>query len=224
MDKPSLNLVVGASLQLEMPHPDAAPLTVTLIGYVPGRSILVMPAPDATGPDLHTGDICVARFESGDTLYAFNTRVLAVAAQPFGYLHLAYPQGVQAAMVRRSPRVPVNDVVMMLVMEEAGRKLSVALADISLSGARLVAGSRLGEIGERFSIEIPHVGSGGPGRVTLPCRVRYVRQEQSINPGGKRVYHHGVEFTGLSRQALVFIERYIGDKVVEQREQAGPVA
>lgn len=223
MDKPTLNLVVGSTLQLEIPHADGAILPVTLIGYVPGRSILAMPAPDEAGSlDLHDGDICVARFECGDTLYAFNTRVLAAAARPFGYLHLAYPQGVQAAMVRRSPRVPVNDMVMMLVMEEAGRKLSVALADISLSGARLVAGSRLGEIGERFSIEIPHTGQNGTERVALPCRVRYVREEQSANAGGKRVYHHGVEFADLSRQALLFIERYIGDKVVEQRENFSP--
>lgn len=223
MDKPTLNLVVGSTLQLEIPHADGVILPVTLIGYVPGRSILAMPAPGAAEHlNLHDGDICVARFECGDTLYAFDTRVLMTAEQPFGYLHLAYPQGVQAAMVRRSPRVPVNDVVMMLVMEEAGRKMSVALADISLSGARLVAGSRLGEIGERFSIEIPHVGQTGTERVALPCKVRYVREDKSANAGGKRVYHHGVEFSDLSRQALLFIERYIGDKVVGQRENAGP--
>jgi c-di-GMP-binding flagellar brake protein YcgR len=103
----------------------------------------------------------------------------------------------------------------MLVMEEAGRKLSVALADISMTGARLVAGSRLGEVGERFSIEIPQVES--EGRIALPCQVRYVREEQSATVGGKRVYHHGVEFTGLDRQALVFIERYIGEKVAQLR-------
>ncbi|MBI5041154.1 MAG: PilZ domain-containing protein, partial [Gammaproteobacteria bacterium] len=190
-------------------------------GYVPGRSIMVMlqsAAEPATRQLLRMGDPCVVRFESGDNLYAFDTQVLCLAEQPFVHAHLAYPQGVQGTMVRRSQRVPVNDVVvMMLVMEEAGRKLSVALADISLSGARLVAGSRLGEIGERFSIEIPHIGTAGAERVALPCVVRYVREEQSVSAGGKRVYHHGVEFTELSRQALVFIERYIGDRVVEQR-------
>lgn len=218
--KQTLNLVVGSTLQLEVA--DASPQTVpvTLIGYVPGRSIMIMLSTSAEAGlklSLRQGEACVVRFESGDNLYAFDTRVLSVTDQPFIHAHLAYPQGVHGAMVRRSERVPVNDMVMMLVMEEAGRKLSVALADISLSGARLVAGCRLGEVGERFSIEIPHVGLGGTERVALPCRVRYVREEQSVNAGGKRVYHHGVEFTDLSRQALLFIERYIGEKVAEQR-------
>ena len=217
--KGTLNLVVGSTLQLEL-APNAAILPVTLIGYVPGHSILVMLASTAEpGACLvaGSGDACVVRFEAGDNLYAFDTQVLCRAEQPFVHLHLAYPQGVQSAIVRRSQRVPVNDMVMMLVMEEAGRKLSVALADISLSGARLVAGTRLGTVGERFSIEIPHLSSNGPERVALPCRVRYVREEQSANAASKRVYHHGVEFTELSRQALLFIERYIGDKVAEQR-------
>lgn len=217
MDKPTLNLVVGSVLQIELPQAGIHEVPVTLIGYVPGRSIMVMPQAEAkTRQILHVGDACVARFESGDNLYAFDTQVLCLAEQPFLHAHLAYPQGVQGTMVRRSQRVPVNDVVMMLVMEEAGRKLSVALADISLSGARLVAGSRLGEIGERFSIEIPHLGGGAEERVVLPCRVRYVREERS-HTADKRVYHHGVEFIDLNRQAWIFIERYIGDKVTEQR-------
>lgn len=220
MNKPTLNLVVGSTLQIELPQAGTPTVPVTLIGYVPGRSIMVMlqsTAEPPARPLMRGGDPCVVRFESGDNLYAFDSQVLCLAEQPFLHVHLSYPQGVQGAMVRRSQRVPVNDVVMMLVMEEAGRKMSVALADISQSGARLVAGSRLGEIGERFSIEIPHVGNTGTERVVLPCRVRYVREEQSASAGNKRVYHHGVEFTDLSRQAQVFIERYIGDKVAEQR-------
>lgn len=218
--KPTLNLVVGSTLQLEVAGSRLGVIPVTLIGYAPGRSMMIMLSETAEAGlklPLQDGDACVVRFECGDNLYAFDTQVLSVADVPYLHAHLAYPQGVQGAMVRRSQRVPVNDMVMMLVMEEAGRKLSVALADISLSGARLVAGTRLGEIGERFSIEIPHMGQSGSERVALPCRVRYVREEQSVSASAKRVYHHGVEFSELSRQAQLFIERYIGEKVAEQR-------
>lgn len=223
MNAPTLNLVVGSLFQLDIPQHPGGAIPVTLIGFVPGRSLMIMLAPgsEAGVPmplALRPGDPCVVRFEAGDSLYAFDTRVLWQTEQPFLHIHLAYPQGVQGTLVRRSPRVQVNDMVMMLVMEEAGRKLSVALADISLLGARLVAGTRLGEVGERFSIEIPHIGQGGSERVALPCRVCYVREEQSVSSNTKkRVYHHGVEFSDLSRQALMFIERYIGDKVAEQR-------
>lgn len=218
--KTTLNLVVGSTLQLDVAGSRTGALPVTLIGYVTDRSIMVMLSGMAEAGlklPLQYGDACVVRFEAGDNLYAFDTQVLSIVEQPYLHAHLAYPQGVQGSMVRRSQRVPVNDMVMMLVMEEAGRKLSVALADISLSGARLVAGSRLGDVGERFSIEIPHLGQTGTERVALPCRVRYVREEQSVSASAKRVYHHGVEFSDLSRQAQLFIERYIGEKVAEQR-------
>lgn len=213
MEKPALDLRVGSTLLLELPGRGGGPVAATLIGYVPGRSLLVSLPPEAVSPA--TGEPCSAHFQADSHLYAFDTRVLYIANQPFSYLHLAYPEGIQTGSARRSQRVQINDMVMMLVMEEAGRKLSVALADISMAGARLVAGSRLGEVGERFAIEIPQLESDGS--IALPCQVRYVREERSTTVGGKRVYHHGVEFTGLDRQALTFIERYIGEKVAQLR-------
>lgn len=217
MDTPSLNLVVGSTLQLELADQAQTLVPVSLIGYVVGRSLLVA-LPSQPALAIQTGLRCVVRFESGNQLYAFDSKILQSAEQPFAYLHLAYPEGVQSTTLRRSQRVAVNDMVMMLVMEEAGHKMSVALADISLSGARLVASRQLGDAGECFSIEIPQFASGE--RIALPCQVRYVREERSTANVGKRVYHHGVEFTDLNQQAMVFIERYIGDKVAEHRGRA----
>lgn len=215
MAKHPFNLVVGSTLQLQPEGMESEEQSqpVTLIGYLDGESILVsQPATQ----DYPVGASLVVRFESGDNLYAFESEVIQACDTPFPYLHLRYPAGVQGVMTRRSVRFPVNDMAMMLVMEEDGRKMSVALADISLAGARLVAGVRLGEVGDRFSIEIPHTHHGGAERVVLPCEIRYVREESS-QTSGKRVFHHGVEFTGLSKKALVFIEHYIGDRVVERR-------
>lgn len=217
MDTTPHTFVVGSTLQLELADAKQTLIPALLIGYVAGQSLLVT-LPAELSDAVQNGLACVVRFESGDNLYAFDSKVMHCAKKPYAYVHLAYPQqAVEPASVRRSQRVAVNDMVMMLVMEEAGRKMSVALADISLSGARLVAGVRLGDIGERFSIEIPQLGGGTTQRIALPCQVRYVREEQSSTVGGKRVYHHGVAFTDLNQQALVFIERYIGDKVAEHR-------
>ncbi len=209
------NLVVGSTLQVSPQGADSEDETsiVTLIGYLASETVLVS---QPEGESYSPGESVVVRFESGDNLYAFESEVVYTTDAPFAYMHLKYPVGVQGVMTRRSVRLPVNDMAMMLVMEEDGRKMSVALADISLAGARLVAGVRLGEVGDRFSIEIPHTHHGGAERVVLPCEIRYVREESS-QTSGKRVFHHGVEFTGLSKKALVFIEHYIGDAVAERR-------
>ncbi len=221
MIRPAFNFVVGSTFQFQAAGGMEESLSVRLIGFLEPESLMVTHplAPDGQLLPLVSGDSVVIRFGSGDNLYAFESRVRAVCEQPFPYLHLDYPRGVQGTMTRRAVRFPVNDMAMMLVMEEDGQKISVALADISYSGARLVAGSRLGEVGERFSIEIPHQGSKGAERVVLPCEIRYVREENG-QTSGRRRYHHGVEFTGLGPAALRFIETYIGDKLAECRHAA----
>lgn len=215
MSRISLNLVIGSSLQIERLADDTGMLHgATLIGYKTGHTLIVT-APEGT--PLGEGDRCVVRFESGDNRFAFNSHVMFVRAHPFPYLHLDYPAGIHAVMARRSQRLPVNELVMMLVMEDAGRKFSVALADISASGARLVANQRLGSVGEKFSIEIPNQVYQATERVVLPCTIRYVRDEKRATDSGTTVFHHGVEFAGLSQRALVFIDRYINDRVAERR-------
>jgi len=213
----SLNLVIGSELQVERLEDDASQLfKATLIGYRVGHTLIIT-APMMTS--FAEGDRCVVRFESSDNMFAFNTHVICVCNHPFPYLHLEYPASVQGVMARRSQRICVNELVMMLVMENHGHKLSVALADISLSGARLVASQRLGLVGEKFSIEIPNKVYRATERVLLPCTVRYIREERRASRSGGSLYHHGVEFAGLTWKALAFIERYIHQKVAESRRQ-----
>ena len=214
------NLVVGSRLQLEAGS-DACAHPVTLLGYLEPHSLMLSwPEQDGVCVALAPESPIVIRFEAGDNLYQFESRILHTCTEPYPYLHIAFPEGVHNVQGRRTTRFPVNDMAMMLVMEEQGQKLSVALADISMTGARRVAGTRLGEVGDRFSIEIPRLNGAGGRQLVMACEVRYVREEMSTN-AGKRVYHHGVEFAGLNHQAVAFIEQYIGNKVVERRGAGG---
>lgn len=214
------NLVVGSRLQLEAEGDDCS-RPVTLIGYLEPHSLMLSwPEQDGVCAALEPETPVRIRFEAGDSLYQFESRILRTCTEPHPYLHIAFPAGVQNMQGRRTSRLPVNDMAMMLVMEEQGQKLSVALADISMTGARLVAGTRLGEPGDRFSIEIPSLNGAGGRRLVLPCEVRYVREELSSS-SGKPVFHHGVEFAGLNHEAMAFIEQYIGNKVAERRGTGG---
>lgn len=211
---------VGTPLQVELPVLDLdSTCNSILIGYLENRSLIIgWPEIEGNHLPLERSEPVLVSFERDGKLHTFESRVLCASFQPFAHVHLAWPGEVQASLRRRMPRIPVNDVAMMLVMEEDGVKQSVALADISLHGARLVATTCLGEVGERFSIEIPQRHHGGSERVVLACEMRYVREERGA-ASGRRVYHHGVEFTGLNRRALDFIERYIGEHLQRARER-----
>ncbi|HHH46582.1 MAG TPA: flagellar brake protein [Thiotrichales bacterium] len=203
--------VVGTPLQVELPVLDLdCACNSRLIGYLEDSSLIIgWPEIDGNHLPLDPAEPVIVSFERDGKRHTFESRVLTSSLEPYAHVHLAWPERVHASLRRRVPRVPVNDVAMMLVMEEDGQKQSVALADISISGARLVATSPLGEVGERFSIEIPQRHHGGSERVVLACEMRYVREERGA-ASGRRVFHHGVEFIGLNRKALAFIERYIG--------------
>ena len=211
---------IGTPLQVELPVLDLdSTCDSRLIGYLEG-SVLIIGWPEIDGNHLplEPDEPVIVSYASGELTHSFDSRVLASCMHPFPHAHIAWPERIHAALRRRAPRVPVNDLAMMLVMEEDGVKQSVALADISIKGARLVATSPLGEVGERFSIEIPQRHHGGRERVVLACEMRYVREERS-SASGRRVYHHGVEFTGLNRRALDFIERYVGEHLDAERER-----
>ncbi len=105
---------------------------------------------------------------------------------------------------RRSPRYPVDLPVLHLTIHEGVRDYQVTMADISVHGACLVCDEPLGQEGDHFSIDIPLPGS--TDLITLPCHMRYVRHESGSQ--GQR-YYHGVEFTGLSDEAQLFLSGYI---------------
>jgi hypothetical protein len=94
--------------------------------------------------------------------------------------------------------------VLRLTIREGVKDYEVTMADISVQGACLVCDQVLGQQGEFFSIDIPLPGS--TDMITLPCNIRYVREEQSSQ---KMQYFHGVEFGDLDDEAQIFLAGYI---------------
>ncbi len=215
MNSRALNMLVGSGLKLEARGGDACYL-VEMIGCLTGKSLLVTAPYDERGRlAVGVGDEVVIRYLGGDNSYAFYSRVLCVCADPYPYLHLAFPEGVQGVLTRRGTRLPIEGPCMSLAMLDRGRKISVMMADISIHGARLIAPYRLGEIGETFSIEMPQIPAAGDEPLALPCVIRHVQAQRG--EGGDEKVHHGVEFDQLEQAAQLFIARFIQDSIVRQR-------
>lgn len=211
------NLTPGTPLYLEwVSGGEVEQHPVNLIGYLPERSLLVtMPMINGNLVDLQSVDSCVIRYVDGDTCYAFETALLRQESEPYPYLHLNYPQGVQGLTVRKAMRVPVNNMAIMLVMNENQRKISVAMTDISTAGAQLVSSSRLGSIGDEFSIDLPRTLGISLKGLSLPCAIRYVHEEQGSD-GNSVKYCHGVEFAGIDEHAYSFVERFVQDSIASR--------
>ncbi len=208
-------LSLGSVFQLAPQEQAQHNFNARLIGYLESHTLLLHYDP-AHAAACRPGQHMLARFSEGDNRFAFVSEVKAVCRHPFPYLHLAYPRGVQGIMLRRSQRLPLGGEsapVIRLDMNDGRQHLLVTLADISPSGARLSASRRLGDIDDRFAIEMQPAGHETP--VKLPCVVRYVRRE----PRGEEIlYHHGVQFNELDTTAQDFIDRFIRDTINRQRQ------
>lgn len=206
-----VNLSVGTNLQLELVSGNVHYcFPVKLLGYQAGESLMVsLPETDQW---LRVGDEFIVRV-LGETSYAFTSELLRVCYEPFGYMHLSYPVGVQGAMMRRAPRVEVHEPAINLTMQDGSRAIRVSLADMSYSGARLVAEMQLGSIGDSFTIDVRSPVTHE--LISLECTIRYVRNDIE-----KGVYHHGVQFSRLEDEAQLFIDWVLRKSMLQVRKHS----
>ncbi len=210
MSHDALGGLIGARLQLIPEEADSKEAyTVHLIGYLPERSMIVT-APERQGVPAYvdTGDRFVARFENGPTDFSFDTTTLRTYSQPYPHMHLTYPDDIKGVLLRRGHRVNTELPGLRLIMAGGNRQLATSLIDVSISGGRIVAKESIGDVNNRFAIEL----AIGPGERTirLGCVIRYILVR---GDGMDREYHHGVAFTDLDAIACGFLQNYIHDAI-----------
>ncbi len=213
MNNRDLNLTVGASLLLERKS-NGHQFMVELVGYSIGRSVMIrLPEESDSCLALTLDEQVILRYLGGDNQFAFQSRVSYLAAEPYPHVHLDYPMGVQGRALRKAPRIDVNsEAQVSLCLDDHGRQVSVKMMNISETGARLLATSKLAGSGESFTIEIPMISGNQERVVALTCVVRHVND---IPYGPNKEYHHGVEFVSVDDSARALIHRFIQKSVAE---------
>ena len=90
-------LQIGDVLQLQFVPPSEIMdrYAATLIGYLPGQSLIITTPRKQGNPILvREGQAFTVRMLQGSNVFGFNARVLKISSKPFPYLHLAYPAEV----------------------------------------------------------------------------------------------------------------------------------
>ncbi len=216
MNKPHQSLSIGTLLHLQPVtlSPDSG-FDVQLIGYMPGKSLLVsQPMNNAAAVKLVAGMAYQARIISGDSTYAFETEIVRVCEQPYQYMHLRFPKGVQGITLRRVQRTQIKESQLILNMQDGSTTLSVTMLDISPLGACLISTQPLGKMGDFFYIDVKHKSTADS--LTFPCTIRHINKA-SVGDTKEPTYYHGVEFSRLDTKALNFITHFIRDNVTKQR-------
>lgn len=208
-----MQLNVGEMLQLVFVADDHQRKHATkVIGYLPGKSLIVTtPRIDGNLMLVREGQPVVVRILSGNSVYAFNTQVLATCLKPFAYIHLTYPAEIESIVVRKSLRVSVEletSITRVAVDDPKGDVAAQGvIIDISTSGAMLLADAALGQAGDLLTMTLRIPVAGVQKYLKISSMIRSVR----MNNDGRHL--HGVEFQLLEEMDNILLHGYVYEQL-----------
>lgn len=155
-DLSKMRLTAGLSINLEFTGGEGQRYQGTLIGLVPGRSVLVNTPMlgDKRPLLLRKSQTVVCRLLSHKVVCAFRSQVVHLCTTPMHYMHLGWPSQVEVGTVRKSEQITANlPVVIINQSEHRGQGIHGAVVDLSTSGARLESIGPIGGVGTPILIK-----------------------------------------------------------------------
>lgn len=201
----AIKLMPGDALQLQpMLEGQVERFTVHVIGVMRPRSVLVTaPMVDGKLIFIRDGQTYLVRAFSGLNVCAFKSRVLKSQLQPFPYLHLAYPDSVQAMRIRKAMRAPANIIVAVQESEEGRQTGAGRLVDISVGGAKLLSSMSLGRKDQTIWLSFKVKLGDMEEYVKTPAILRSTGEEDDEQ--GKPMKSYGIQFGELTQAQRLII-------------------
>ncbi len=217
-------LHVGERLQLELVADSSRNhYYTTLIGFVPGHSVLIRtPLVQNLPIPVPEGSTVVVRAFSGRHAFTLESRVDRVCRSPYPYIHLAYPAQVQQTLIRGALRVRVA--LPGTTSNSPGQvdapPRAVTLSDLSVSGAQLETELSLGESGERFTLTFKFVvqPNNYEVKLTTPAQIQSVRKIRKGNTA-EELFSLGVRFNKLHATEGLLLQSYIQQVLLSDRSR-----
>jgi hypothetical protein len=201
---------IGESLYLQ-PHDNASlRYTVHLIGFVKNKTVMVTaPALDGKFAFIRDGQTFVARSFSGKNAYAFAVAAVKSVHSPFPYLHLSYPQQVQATAIRKGSRAAVK-IISSVSLGEPARTIATVLIDLSVAGTSGIAKQPFGAKGEQGQIKFKLRVAEHTAFLNLKTTLRSV----TLSDGGDS-YNHGFEFIDVPLDERMILSAFVHQALAE---------
>jgi hypothetical protein len=219
----STQLQVGERLQIELGDDRSrSQYYTTLIGFVPGHSILIrtpivqnLPIPVPENASV------VVRAFSGRHAYTLESNVERVCRSPYPYIHLAYPAKVQQTLIRGALRVRVAlPGTASNVDVEASQARAVILSDLSVSGAQLESEEGLGEPGAKFALAFNFVVQPNNYEVKLATSAQIQSVRKTMKGKNQlEVFSNGVRFNKLHATEGLLLQSYIQQVLLTDRSR-----
>ncbi len=189
--------------------------TVRVIGLMKPRSVLVTaPMVDGKLIFIRDGQTYLIRAFSGLNVCAFKARVLKSQLQPFPYLHLSYPDSVQAMRIRKAMRAPAGIIAAVHESEE-GRQIGAGkMVDISVGGAKMLSSTNLGNKDQNLWLSFKVKLGDMEEYVKTPAIIRSLGEEDDEQ--GKSMKSFGIQFGELTQAQRLIIMNLVYQHLLKE--------
>lgn len=215
-----MRLRVGDRIQLQPPASIGSDrYFVRLLGYLENASLMVTaPIMNGLRVPIREHDKIVARVFSSQKAFGFDCTVMRLCKIPYDYLHLSFPEVIQGAVVRKSPRIKTNIIASISRAEagDAGERLSGVIINLSADGALVKAKIPLAEKSQTVVLSFRVKLHNMEAYVTAKAIVRNVFTDEDKGNGDALKYQHGVQFLDLQPNDSVILQSLIYQQMIEQ--------
>lgn len=201
----AVKLMPGDTLQLQpLLEGQTERFSVSVIGVMKPKSLLVTaPMVDGKLIFVRDGQTYLVRAFSGLNVCAFKARILKSQLQPFPYLHLSYPDSVQAMRIRKAMRAPANIIVAVHDTEDGRQSGAGKIIDLSVGGARMYSPMKVGVKDQTLWLSFKVMLGDMEEYVKTPAVIRAVGEEDDEQ--GKHMNVFGLQFGDLTQSQRLII-------------------
>jgi c-di-GMP-binding flagellar brake protein YcgR len=215
-----MRLRVGDRIQLQPPASMGTERhIVRLLGYLDNASLMVT-APMSNGMrvPLREHDTIVARVFSSQKAFAFDCTVVRVCKIPYDYLHLSFPDVVQGAVIRKSPRIKTKIIASISTPGDGKgtEKQPGVIVNLSADGALVKARQQLAGKSEEIVLSFRVTLHNMDAYLTAKAVVRNVFADEEKEGADALKVQHGIQFLDLQPNDSVILQSLIYQQMIEQ--------
>ncbi len=212
----AIKLMPDDTLQLQpLMEGQTERFTVRVIGMMKPRSVLVTaPMVDGKLIFVRDGQTYLIRAFSGLNVCAFKAKVLKSQLQPFPYLHLSYPDSVQAMRIRKAMRAPAGIIVAVHESEDGKQIGAGKMVDISVGGAKLLSPMVLGKKEQALWLSFKVKLGDMEEYVKTPAIIRSLGEEDDDQ--GKPMKSFGMQFGELTQAQRLIIMNLVYQHLLKE--------
>jgi c-di-GMP-binding flagellar brake protein YcgR len=215
-----MRLRVGDRIQLQPPAAISSErYIVRLLGYLDSASLMVTaPVFNGMRVPMREHDNIVARVFSSQKAFGFDCTVIRVCKLPYDYLHLSFPDLVQGALVRKSPRIRTKIIASIAKSETSAssERLSGVIVDLSADGAMVKSRQPLAEKSQTIVLSFRIYLHNMEAYLTTKAIIRNIFANEENGNEDSLKFHHGVQFLELQPNDSVILQSLIYQQMIEQ--------